>query len=600
MEIAIVLIILGLAAYLFAKETFPVDLVALMILGVLLLVEIVGNATHWINPTRWITAQEGVSGFANSAVITVAAMFVLSAGLQKTGAVRALADLLLRWGRNQFVLLVLMMVSVGIASAFVNNTAAVAVFLPLILAVSTRKKMSASKLLIPLSFASQFGGVCTLIGTSTNLLVSSISEQSGYGAFGMFEFSQLGLILVVAGILYFLVIGYWLLPKRRGGELVEMYQLGEYVAELYVTSKSPLLGKTAKEMAFGQLYDATLLEIVRDKERLWSPQTEPVHSGDVLLVRGQVKNLMDLKTAWKLDLQPEFKLRDADLQSGLLTLTEALVAPSSPLIDRTLSAVEFQKHYGAVVLAIGRRGQALREQLTQAELQSGDALLLLGPRVDIDKLRGNDDFVVLQELEHPVLRMHKVPIALGIAAVTVLLATLNIVPIMVSAILGCIAMVATQCLKLEEAYKAIDWKVIFLLAGVLPLGLALQKSGAAGLIAHLSVTLVGGFGPMAVLAVLFLLTTVLTSIMSNNATAVLLAPVAIATAVGLGVSPKPFLMAVMFAASTCFATPIGYQTNVMIFTPGNYRFSDFLKVGLPLNAIFMVIAVYFIPQFWPF
>ena len=600
MEIAIVLVILVVAGYLFARETFSVDLVALMILGVLLVVEILAKTTHWIDPDRWISPQDGVSGFANPAVITVAAMFVLSSGLQKTGAARAVADLLLRWGKSQFVLLILMMVAIGATSAFVNNTAAVAVFLPMILAVSARKKMSASKLLIPLSFASQFGGVCTLIGTSTNLIVSAISEQQGYKAFGMFEFTRLGLILMAVGILYFVVVGYWLLPKRRSEELSEVYQLGEYITELKVTGKSSLVGKTAAETKFGQRYDATLLEIVRSKERLWAPQTEPVRVGDVLLVRGRVKNLMDLKSAWKLELQPEFKLRDAQLEGKDLVLTEALIAPNSALSGRTLSGVEFHRRYNSIVLAIGRRGVPLREQLTHVRLQSGDALLLLGPKKEIDRLRRDDNLIVLLEVEHPVLRGHKVPVALGIVAGVVLLATLGIMPIMVSSILGCIALVATQCLKLEEAYKAIDWKVIFLLAGVLPLGLALQRSGAADLIASRSVELVGPLGPTAVLAAFFVLTTVLTALMSNNATAVVLAPIAISTAIGLGVSPKPFLMAVMFAASTCFATPIGYQTNVMVYTPGNYRFSDFLKVGIPLNILFAVIAVYFIPRFWPF
>jgi di/tricarboxylate transporter len=591
-QIGLVLAILVGAVVLFATEKFPVDFVAIMILGVLLV-------------TGLLTPEESISGFSSPATITVGAMFVLSAGLTRTGALHALARVMVRAGKYPFVLLVLMMTAAALASAFINNTPVVAVFLPLVLAICARRNISPSKLLIPLSFASQFGGVCTLIGTSTNLLVSSISERAGHGAFSMFEFGQLGIIFVIAGAIYFLVIGYWLLPARRGPQLTESYQLGEYITELRVMPKSALIGKTVLQTRFGQQHDVTVLEILRDQDKIWDPRKEPIRERDILLVRGKVADLMDLKTGSGLELEPAFKLADAELQTEHLALVETIIAPRSRLIGRTLAELNFRRRYNAIVLAVQRRGRTFATKLNEVRLRFGDALLLQAPKEDILKLRGDENFVVLQAVDEPSFRRSKAPIALLIIGLAVLFASVPVfgdrpLPILTTAIIGCVVMVLTRCISLEEAYSAIDWKVIFLLAGVLPLGLAMEKTGTAQFIAQQGVNLVGELGPVAVLAMLYLLTAILTECMSNNAAAVLLAPIAISTAISLGVSPKPFLMAIMFAASTAFATPVGYQTNTMIYNPGGYRFTDFMRVGIPLNLIFWILAVIYIPRFWPF
>jgi di/tricarboxylate transporter len=555
--------------------------------------------------TGLVTVEEGVSGFSNPATITVGAMFVLSAGLSKTGALQTLARLLVRASKYPYVLLLLLIPAVAIPSAFVNNTPVVAVFLPLVLAVCAKRKFSPSKFLIPLSFASQFGGVCTLIGTSTNILVSTLSDKAGYGAFSMFEFSQLGLIMVVAGVVYFLTVGYWLLPERRGEELTATYQLGEYITELRVMPGSAFIGQTVASAKFGRQQDVTVLELLREEEKLFSPLHEPIRAGDILMVRGKVADLMELKSAGKLEIESEFKLRDAALQSGDLSLVEVLVAPQSTVIGRTLVELDFNRLYRGIVLAIQRRGQTIREQLKHLRLRSGDALLLMIPKAEIARMRADDNLVVLEPVDEPSLRRRKAPLALFIVALVVLFASAPVfngkpLPILATAVLGCVAMVLTRCISLEQAYAAIDWKVIFLLAGVLPLGIAMEKTGTAQFLAQHAINLVGGLGPVAVLAVLYLLTATLTECMSNNAAAVLLTPIGISTALGLGVSPRPFLLAIMFAASTAFATPVGYQTNTMIYNPGGYRFTDFMKVGIPLNIIFWILAVYFIPRFWPF
>lgn len=599
-EIILVLLITAGAVYLFVTEKFRADLVALMVLGTLVVVGLFQHLVRWIRPERWITPEEGISGFSNPATITVAAMFVLSAGLQKTGAVAWAARLLKPLVAFPTLLLLAMMLAVGAVSAFINNTAAVAVFLPLALAACAGGKVSASKLLIPLSFASQFGGVCTLIGTSTNLLVSSISERAGRGAFSMFEFAPLGVVMLGAGTVYLLLFGRWLLPDRRGAQLTENYQLGDYITELRVLPGSRLAGQTVAASGFGQKEDVTVLEILRDGRTLFAPLHEVVQVGDVLLVRGGARELLDAKSAWKLDIEPEFQLKDATLEAKDLQLAEVLVSPRSNLIDRTLAEVDFRRRYEAIVLAIQARQQTVRAKLNQVRLSFGDALLLLGPKEELARLRGDPNFLVLEQVEETSLRRKRIPIAVGVIASVVALAAFNVMPILVSAIFGCIALVVTRCLTLEEAYAAIDWKVIFLLAGVLPLGLAMEKSGAAQLLGQSALGLAGAFGPVVVLAILYLLTAVLTEFMSNNATAVLMSPIAISTAATLGVDAKPLLMAVCFAASTSFATPVGYQTNTMVYHPGGYRYTDFMRVGIPLNIVFWALAVYFIPKFWPF
>ncbi len=585
-EALLVLTILVGAVALFVSEKYPIDFVALLVLGVLLLLGL-------------ITPQEGLSGFSNPATVTVAAMFILSAGLQKTGATAAVGRLMVRFGRNYFLALVVIMGTITVISAFVNNTAAVAVFIPLVMIVANRRKIAASRLLIPLSYASQFGGVCTLVGTSTNLLVSSISDQAGYGAFSMFEFSRMGLILFVAGVLFFLLFGRWLLPNRKAQELAVTYQLGEYITELRVGDNSPLVGKSVLDSRLGEDHDVTVLRLLHVTKAVWAPLRQAVRSGDVLLVRGRIRELMRLQDSMKLQLNAAFKLRDETLQTEDLRLVQALVAPGSDLIGNTLKELDFRNRYKALVLAIQRRGEPIQDKLNSVTFKLGDALLLQAHEAQIRSLRADENFIVLDEVPGMALK-HKAPLVLGILVAVVALAAFNVLPILVTALLGCLAMVLTRCLRLEEAYHAINWQVIFLLAGILPLGIAMQKSGAAGLIAGRAVGMVGDMGPVAVLAVVYLMTSVMTDTMSNNAAAVLLAPIAISTAEQIGVDPRPFLMAITFAASTGFSTPVGYQTNTMIYNPGGYKYTDFLRTGVPLSLLFWMLSVIFIPRFWSF
>ena len=590
MDAILTLLVLVGAVTLFVTEKLPVDVVAMLVLASLLVLGLV-------------TPVEALSGFSSEATITVAAMFVLSAGLAHTGALASLGRLFGRV-KNGFLFMLLLMLIVGPISAFVNNTAAVAVLLPLVLAASTANQQSPSQILIPMSYAAQMGGVCTLIGTSTNLLVNSMAKDLGHPGFGLFDFAPVGLITMAVGFVYLLLMRRWLLPKHAPAAITDAYELGKYITELRVMPESPLIGKSVAEAQLGEKHSVYVLELMRGEHKHWSPRAELLREGDVLLVRGNLEKIKTLKDSSKLDFEPEFKLQDSQFSGEdgdqAQMLVEAMVAPGARLAGHTLEELDFQWTYNATVLAVHRRGEVLREKLKDVNLNVGDVLLLLAPKSELKVLRANHNLIVLNEREEAALPKRKAWLAIGIMAAAITVAGLGWLPIVASAILGGIALVATRCIGNDQAYQAIDWRVIVLLAGVLPLGIAMQKSGLAQGIADFSVNWVGGFGPLAVLAAVYLTTALLTELMSNNAAAVLITPIAFTTAVSMGVSPTPFLVAVLFAASTSFATPVGYQTNTMVYNAGNYRFVDFMKMGIPLNLIFWGMAVFLIPKFFPF
>ena len=590
MDALLTLLILFTAMALFVSEKLPMDVVAMLVLASLLVLGIV-------------SPSEALSGFSNEATITVAAMFVLSAGLAHTGALHWLGHLFARV-RWRWLFLLLLMIVVGLISAFINNTAAVAVFLPMVLAATASNGHSPSQVLIPMSYAAQMGGVCTLIGTSTNLLVNSLAKDLGHPGFGLFDFTPLGLVMMGIGFVYMMLARRWLLPHHPPTPLTETYQLGKYITELRLLAGSPLIGKTVAKGEFPQRYSIDVLELIRDQEKMWSPRNEELREGDVLLVRGEWNRLVALKEAAKLEVRPEFHLSDSDLSDKdgeqAHMLVEVMVAPGARTAGHTLDDLDIRHAHNATVLAVHRRGEVLRERLRDLSLNVGDVLLLLTPRDGLESLRANERLIVLNEREESKQPKGRALLAVAIVAVAVAIAGFGLLPIVAAAILGGIALVVTRCIGNEQAYQAVDWRVIVLLAGVLPLGIAMQKSGLAQGLADVAVLTVGGFGPLAMLAAVYLLTAVLTEIMSNNAAAVLITPIAFSAALSIGVSPTPFLVAVLFAASTSFSTPVGYQTNLMVYNAGNYRFKDFMRMGIPLNLLFWAVAVYLIPTFFPF
>ncbi|MEM6795775.1 MAG: SLC13 family permease, partial [Acidobacteriota bacterium] len=472
---------------------------------------------------------------------------------------------------------------------------------PVFVQVAKRLGLSASKLLIPLSYGAILGGTLTLIGTSTNLLASEVAKAQGAPAFRMFEFAPLGLVFFAVGTVYMMTLGARLIPDRRSPEdLTSSFELSAYLTDVVVKEGSALAGRTLTELEILRELEIDVLEIRRAAERRPLPRSEVVlEVGDVLRIRTNLDAIRKLKEGSEVDFAPAIKWHDAELEAEETVLVEVVVPAGSTLIGRSLERSRFRNRYAATVLAIRNRGQILHDRLKKAVLRAGDTLLVEARRDRLNQLRSTHDLIFVSESQLGGLRPEKMLPAAVILALVVLTASLGLVPIVVSSLIGAVAMVLTRCLNIEEAYAAVDWKIIFLLAGVLSLGKALEQTGGAALISSRVVSSFAWLGPIAVLSGFYLLTSLLTEAMSNNATVVLLAPVAVVTAESLGVDSRPFLMAVTFAASASFMTPVGYQTNTLIYGPGRYRFSDFLKVGLPLNLIFWLLATLLIPQIWP-
>ncbi len=589
-EIAFVIALVVIAVILFATEKLPVDLVALLVMGALLVSGI-------------ISPEEGIAGFSNPATVTVGAMFVLSAGLFKTGAVDYLGRVLNRLFKlDLWVALSVTMIIAGGLSAFMNNTPVVAIFMPILLGVARDLNLSPSKLLMPLSFASMFGGLCTLIGTSTNILVSAIAERHGQPAFSMFEFTPLGAIFFGAGMLYMIFLGVRLIPDRRGkGDLTQTFGMGDYLLDVVLLPEAKSAGKSVAKAPLVKDLDLDILEVRREGRLIPFPTAETVlAANDVLRVRCEVEKIKQLREQEGIALKPEIKWRDEELESNETMLVEAVIAPNSELEGKTLKEINFRSYYSGTVLALRHRGETMHENLETTPLRAGDVLLVKIRRDHLIYLEEQEAFLLVSEVSLPTFRKRKILPAVAIVAGVVLAAAFDIVPILTAAIAGSILMILAGCLDVDDAYKAIEWKVIFLLAGVLSLGVALEKTGAALLISSVMIESIGAWGPVAVVAAFYLLTSLLTGVMSNNATAALLAPIAIVTADSLGVDSRPLLMAVTFAASSSFMTPVGYQTNTLIYGPGQYKFADFLRVGTPLNLLFWLLATWLIPKFWPF
>ncbi len=591
LEIILVFVVAICAVVLFATEKLSVDLIALLIMASLMILGI-------------INADQAIAGFSNKATVTVAAMFVLSAGLFKTGAVSYLAKLTtIVFKKNYWLGLITVMFAVAFFSAFINNTPVVAVFIPILLGVAKEIKASASKLLMPMSFASMFGGVCTLIGTSTNILVSSIAEERGQPAFSMFEIAPLGLIMFAAGMIYMLLIGIRLIPDRRQkGDLIESFDLQEYITEVVLLEDAPSVGHAIKESPIIKDLDIAIVDIQRGDEMISVPPPEFVlQPGDVLRVRCDLEKFNKIQARSGVLFKSQFKWHDSDVEKMDVKLVEVVLVFNSDLVGKSLAELEFREKFGAIVLALRHRGKLMREKIADTKLSAGDTMLLEVKADRYNQFRQNPSFVIISETEQVVYRKSKLIPALLILAGVILTATLGITPIVVSSVVGAILLILVGCLKMEEVYQAIEWRIIFLLAGVLTLEAAMENSGAAPLISTTIISVVSHWGGLvALVSAFYLMTFIFTEMMSNNATAALLTPIAIATANTLQVSPRPFLVAVMFAASASFMTPVGYQTNTLIYGPGQYRFADFLRVGTPLNLIFWIIATIFIPYFWKF
>lgn len=578
------------AVVLFINKRISFDITSLILLAILIISGI-------------LTPTEGLSGFSNPATVTIACMFILSEGLRRTGALDIVGDYFLKLSKlNYRLTMFIIMIIVGVISAFINNTAAVAIFIPVIISLSKDVGESASKLLMPMSFAAMFGGVCTLIGTSTNLLVDSIATDNDLAGFGMFEFAPVGMIFFVVGFIYLFTIGIKLIPERRKDEsLTDTFEMQSYLTDVVLQPNSPFVGTPLKNTELIQDLDLDIVEVF-DEDGNSKPDryTITLEKKDVLRIRGSVKELNKLLNREDVLIKPNKNWEDKDFEIGNGQLVEAVIAPESSFEGKKLKEIDLYHHYEGLVLAIRQKGKVQQDHLQNIRLQSGTSLLLYAQKERVNDIKTAEEFVLATEIEVPDFKKSKIPVAIGIIAGVVAFAAFGILPIVATAICGVILMVLTGCITNEEAYQSINWKVIFLLGGVLPLGVAMQKTGAAQLIVDGVVTQFEALGPTAVLSAFFFLSMMLTNLISNQATAALLAPIAIEASSSINVSAEPLLIAVTMAASLSFMSPIGYQTNTMIFGPGQYKFMDFVKVGTPLNILFWIIGTFAIPYFWPF
>jgi di/tricarboxylate transporter len=584
-SITITLAITVAALALFLLEWLPADITAALVMVVLML-------------SKQVTPAEGIAGFSNSATLTVMAMFVLSAGISRTGALQQASNLLFRWsGHTSRQQIFALGVITGPLSGLVNNTAIVSVFLPLVEEFCRQRKISTSKLLMPLSFATVLGGMLTVVGTSTSVLASGLSAQLGYGEFGLFQFTLLGAIVFTIGLGYLVWVAPILLPSRKppSSFLSQDYDLKEYVSEVVVTPRSSLVGQTLRSSQIQRRFDLDVLEMIHNGNRFAQPLADKVMSaGDILIIRCGRKDLLNIRDGEGLEILPDLqfgqKSWQADLASGEEGIAEAMVAANSNLIGSTLKDLRFRQRYNVTVLAI-RRGQDLvRDRLGRIPLRFGDLLLVQGPKQSFVGLQTSRDVLVLEQRDLETLRSNKANLAMLIGVGVMGLAITGQYPILVAALAGAVLMVVSGCLKPGELYQSIRWDVIFLLASLIPLGTAMEKSGATAWMATQLVTLGGHLSGYGLLTVMFVVTTLLTAILSNSAAVILLLPVGVQVAENLGISPLTVMFVITFAASNSFASPIGYQTNTMVYGAGGYRFLDFVKVGGPLCVLMTLVT----------
>ena len=587
-QIALTLFIIVAAVVLFATEKLRVDVIAMLVLLTLAL-------------TGLVTPEQAFSGFSSPAVITVWAVYIVSGALFKTGVTDIIGERIARAaGNSEPRMIAIIMLACGTMSAFMNNIGATAVMLPAVVGISRKSGIPLSRLLIPLSFASLMGGNMTQIGTPPNILASSILTERGLESFSFFDFTPMGMIVFGTGILYMVFIGRHLLPARKNVEDRQADTLREYLTELRILPESMLLNKSLAELDLVKNHDINILGIIRNKRKLTRIEgTTIIESDDTLIVSGDAQSLVGVVDKLGLEIESDTRFSLADLGSDSIQVFEATLMPRSYMRGKTLRQLNFRERHNMSVLAIWRQGDILVKRLGEVRLQVGDALLLKGPRQRIPEFRESYPFVALEAVQAESQRREKIPVMLGIMALVLILATFAGMHISTALVIGSILSVLLGVHSMDEAYQAIEWRSVFLIAGMLPLGIAMETTGTAQFLADNIVGFAGSFGIIAVLAGIYILAGLITEPMSNAAATVLMVPIGIDIALNLGVDPRTFVLAIVIGASTSFLTPVGHQANVLVMGPGGYRFGDYTRVGWLLNVVILIATMVFLPMLWP-
>jgi di/tricarboxylate transporter len=590
----ITLVLLVVAIILFATEKLPVDIVGILLVMALVM-------------TQVLTVSEGVAGFGNDVIITIGGLFILVGGLIKTGLVDLIGRRMHRIaGGNEFFLTAMIMMSAAAAASVLKNTTTTAMFLPVVIGLASKAKIPPSKLLMPLAFGAILGGSCTLIGTSTNLAVSGAIGRYGQEPFSMFELTSVGIVTFGVGMLYMMLVGRRMLPARGGEDsLADQYHIREYVSEVLVLPDSKLVGKTLGEAKLNTDLDIHILGIARSGHTIASPDpNERIQRRDSLIVEGTIEDILRVKEEIGLEIKPDFMLHDAMLESGTVELFEVMIMRDSPLVGQTLKSIRFRQTYDLTVLAINRHRETFINKLSGVTLKFGDVLLVQGRREDIEPLVLDGELLMLEDVSATSMRTDKRRWAIAAFLLFLTLSLSKVVigfdiPLTICVLAGVLLLIATQTVRYGEMYSLIDFRLLVLIACMMSFGVAMEKTGADAFLAGYVQTYFGEYGPTTVLAGFFLLTVALTQPMSNQAAALVVLPVAVKAAVALGLNPRTFIVGVTFAASFSFITPLE-PACVLVYTPGRYRFLDFVKVGAILTVIVFVVAIYLVPIVWPF
>ncbi|MCX2739869.1 SLC13 family permease [Pontibacter anaerobius] len=584
MEIALVLTLLVIAVVLFATEKLSIEIVTLLMLIILA-------------SSRIITAEEAFKGFSSDFIIIIAAIFILSAALQETGILDFAVVRMVRLAHQSTSLMLLtVMVVTGFVSAFMNNTTVTAMFVTPLVGLSKRINTSPSKLLMPLAFAAILGGTCTLIGTSTNVAVSGYIAKTGLPPIGIFEISGIGFVIFVIGLIYMLTAGQRMLPSHEDQQLAEEYKLQKYLTEIVVRPDSPLVGQLVFASDLTTL-SFRILNIIRGKDNFLPDFRTRIRENDVLLVEGDLDNLIKVKETKGIDIMADVIL-EKDLETDNIRLAELLVVRQSDLIGRTVKEINFLQRYGLVVIAISRYGETLRTKIGSIQLQLGDLLLVQGSPERLVQLRNSNNLALLGEFEPLLFKKRKGIIAISCFVIAILLGTLDVLPLSIAFLLAALCTILFRCISSERAYASIDFKLLILIGGMTAFGTAMENSGAADFLAEGIVDVLGPMGKLAVLAGFVVLTVILTQPMSNAAAALVIVPVALRTAESLGSDPRAFAIAIMLSASVSLVTPFE-PACILVYSPGKYRFWDFIKVGSPLTLLLIIAILIMTPIIWP-
>jgi di/tricarboxylate transporter len=598
-EIGIVLGLMLAAIALFATERVSVDIVTLLLLVALVTAGI-------------LTPQDAFAGFSNEIIVILASIFVISGALHDTGVLDAIGARLMRvanGGQNR--LMALVMLTAGGVSAAMNNTTVTAMFLPPVTGLARRMKISPSKLLMPLAFASILGGTCTLIGTSTNVAVSGYIAKAGMRPLGMFEITPIGLVIAAVGMLYMIFVGRRLLPDHKAEDLTDDYGIRHYLSEIVVLPDSPLIGQRSYESDL-TILDFRILKVIRGSEQLQPDSRVIIEEGDVLAVEGKVENLIKVKKIEGIEIKADLQLGAPDLQDANVRIAEALVTAQSDLAGSTLREADFRLRSGLSVLAIYRAGQTLQEALGDVVLRIGDLLLVQGPSERVTAVQKDTGLEILGEVGGTFFNPRRGFLTIGLFVLAVFLSTIRdmpavvhmlpswlvLPPLSIALLATAVAVVLLGFISVEKAHEFIDWRLLILIGGMTAFGTAMEKTGAAEWLAHHIVNIAGPFGPRGVLAGFFILTILLTQPMSNAAAALVVLPVAISAAHQMNVDPRTFSIGVMLAASISFIAPFE-PSCILVYGPGKYRFMDFVKTGLGLTVVLCVVVLLLLPVFWP-